>query len=363
MNDTIFLPFHAIAKLDCYHSGAPKAALAFLLLLSVCASTIAAPSVQGVDLVNSVRVDRTNFDYTFVARVKIDASSYSNASFVVTSGATGISVRKSTVSLGSVDAGTSIRTQDTFIIRQDRTVPFDYKALTFTFNGTVTGIGTEATPVQIGTVTFVEQAGRPGHPATLPISSENPEAGTQTMLKADVFGNPIGVNYQCVSANGQLLSQGQLSDSKSIHADSTAYFTTITVPNQPFRIRLLAQSAGGEVVSWQSARLMTPPQYSIRLIPAKSFLDKGEATSIKFRLVSSHGSGNYVISLKLPPGFTGNTGPWDVALAQGIPSEIVTTISAPNAGSDYSIYTISAQSGPQGDLLHVQNSNAELIVK
>jgi hypothetical protein len=112
-------------------------ALALSLLLPAWVVT-AKPSIEGYDLVRSVRVDRTNFDYSYRIRVQGDGFTYTGATIEVASKSivTGTTVVKSTVNVGQLDAEEFVRTSDVFTIRQDRTRPLDPSALTFSFKGT-----------------------------------------------------------------------------------------------------------------------------------------------------------------------------------------------------------------------------------
>lgn len=99
----------------------------------------AAASVTNISLVSSTRVGRTTFDYTYTIAVQNGTPALNQAQATVTSSSAATQVIKGAVSLGTLAAGATTASSDTFTIRQDRTVPFNPAALTWTVTGTPVG--------------------------------------------------------------------------------------------------------------------------------------------------------------------------------------------------------------------------------
>ncbi|MBC7957406.1 MAG: hypothetical protein H7Y33_16250 [Cytophagales bacterium] len=112
------------------------------LLWALAAFTVFAPSlaqaaaeVTGQQLVSSVRSGRTSFDYTYRITVRNGTPALTAAQASVRSNSTATQVLKSSVALGDLQAGATITSTDTFVIRQDRSLPFNPAALLWTVSG------------------------------------------------------------------------------------------------------------------------------------------------------------------------------------------------------------------------------------
>lgn len=118
-----------------------RAWLATLMLLALLAPTFAqaAAEVTGLQLVSSVRVGRTSFDYTYKIAVTNGSPALNGAQAAVRSTAAATQILKGTVALGNLAAGAAITSTDTFTLRQDRTVAFNPTALVWTVTGTEVG--------------------------------------------------------------------------------------------------------------------------------------------------------------------------------------------------------------------------------
>jgi hypothetical protein len=322
--------------------------------------------VEGFDLVDSVRVDRTHFDYSYTLRVRGDARSYATGTFTVTSTAATSQIMKGGVAVGGVDAGSFVRTNDVFTVRQDRTVPLDTTALKFAFSGSPTGVDPSASDpaaVRIGQVAFLESGGRPLHEGSFPIASENPTAGANLILRANLFGSVANASFALIGASGQTLWQGALAAPNPAELASPRYVAGVTVPAQPFRIRVVAIASNGHTVSWTSAKLFVPPAYSMAIAPAKGVLAQGESVATDIVLTSTTASGFYVIALILPAGFASSAGPWTIALAPGARVDLSTTITAPISGEPFRRYTIGVRAAPSGSPSDAQLTNVRVLIE
>ena len=184
-----------------------------LLLLGGVSSAWAAATVTGINQVSSTRVGRTTFNYTYTINLTNGTSALSNAVATVTSNAAGTTIVQGTVALGTLAAGASITSTNTFTLQQDRLVPFNPASLIWTVTGTpvdlvpnVVGLtqaaassAISAAGLVLGTVTQQSSTSV----ASGNVISESPIAGTQVNQGSAVnlvvsSGGGIGnqINFQ-----------------------------------------------------------------------------------------------------------------------------------------------------------------------
>lgn len=318
------------------------------------------PSIEGYDLVSSVRVDRTIFDYSYRVRLQGDAYTYANATVTVApkSVVTGTVVTKPLVTIGQLDAGSFVRTSDVFTIRQDRTYAFDPSQLILRFAGTPDLGSSAAGAARVGAVAFVEDGGRPGHEGTFKIQGGDPPAGAARGLTADVYGSPNAVTYQMLSATGSVLVQGSM-----LLVDTSRYIAEVSVPTVPFQLQVSATGADGKVSRWASSRLFTPAPFDLRISPASAALDKGESVQLTLVVKSASASGAYVLSLLLPAGFTAGASSWVVNLSPGQSAQVITTLVAPLNSENLKFSTLVATIAPSTTPQKTWQSQLKVMVQ
>jgi len=315
------------------------ASLAVVAGLLVPPGVRAEPTVVGYELVSSVRVSRTLFDFTYRVQIEGDVHSLRNAELVVTSNRSATQVFDGTIAVGDLDAGRFVRPSDTFTIRQDRTVAFDRNALSFTFSGQESGVATAPDGLRIGPLEFVESGGRPDHEGTFPIQGANPTAGAEISMQVDVYGDVVHASYEMLDGTGQVLIHGVLSRTPD-ELNSPCFAASVTIPGVPFRVAIVALGTNSEALSWQSA-LYTPPTTALHIAPATAILTKGQTIPLILHVTSS-ATGTWSVRLQLPPGFTGNAGPWVVTVSPGQTSDVSTTLTAPASGKPFARYVLVA---------------------
>jgi hypothetical protein len=323
----------------------------------------AAPNVEGFDLVSSVRTGRTTFNYTYTLRFQVDNQNYSGASFTMTSTNPATTVVQGNVPLGNLDAETFIRTTSTFTIQQDRTAPFDPTALHFAFAGTVAGVASGASNVQIGTVDFLVQAGRPLHEGNFPMQTANPVAGATLFLRADVFGSVSSVSFQFVSPSNQTLASGPMTMAPTSLASVPRYLSAVAIPSQPFRIQITAVDKSGVSTTRTSATVYNPSPLDIQIAPSAAEVPRGQAIPTQIVLSSVTANGAYNVSLLVPAGWANSSGAWTVTLTPGAASTINTTLTAPSTGQPYTYYTLTAVVSPVGNAAHQQTANLVFTIE
>jgi hypothetical protein len=151
-----------------------------LLIASVsiwASDTYAAATVVGQTLLSAVRSGRTTFDYTYTVTLMNSAPALNSATINVTSSAPSTVVLKSVVSVPALAASTTTTTTDTFVIRQDRLVPFSWSSIVFTV---IPGPG----PVAQGQITAAVGG-------TISVTDPgDPLLGTKVVIPPGALGDP-----------------------------------------------------------------------------------------------------------------------------------------------------------------------------
>lgn len=319
---------------------------------------LATPMVEGFDLISATRVDRTKFDYRYSLRVQGDVNSYSNSSFTVASNALSTVVIKGLVTLGSVDPGSFFRSTDTFVLRQDRTVPFDSSNITFKFSGTPPIPPQSAAP-RIGAAIFMRQGGRPGHEGYFSIQSDSPSAGANLILKVGVDGAATSVQYSFIGQDGRALTTGAMLPTA---APLPWYTASVQIPVQSFNLSIVALGPTGVISTWTSARQFSPTGYTVELKPQTGLFQKGQSIPVSIVINSALTTGSYSVSVLLPTGFAGNTGPWTVFLSPGSSTVLSANIIAPSSGEPFQRYTLGVLAFPVGSPVNSSISNLNVMV-
>ncbi len=96
-----------------------------VLLLVAASSAWGQATVTGMNQVSSTRVGRTTYDYTYTINVANGSPGLTNAVATVTSSAAATVIVQGSVALGTLAAGASITSTNTFTLQQDRLVPFN----------------------------------------------------------------------------------------------------------------------------------------------------------------------------------------------------------------------------------------------
>lgn len=318
--------------------------VATMALTAWCTSlpVLGEPYVEGLDLVSTVRSNRTTSDFIYRLKIRADSTSYTGALFTVTSTAAATVVIDGAVNIGDLDATRFVRPVDTFTLRQDRTVPFNPSALQFSFAGVAATGSNSAAGVSFGPLQFMEQGGRPYHEGSFAIQGDNPVAGANIALAATIFGNVTAASYRFISSSGQTLAQGALSRYPQDLIASPRFVSIVSVPLEPFRVEIDAIGANSQNSLWRTS-LYSPPQAGLEIRPATGLLTKGQEIPVVLRIRSSTATGPYSLRLLLPAGFTGPTGPWVVTLSPGQTLDVSTMLTTPAMGANVTRYTLAAE--------------------
>lgn len=330
-----------------------------LLFATSLAAQAGSPSVEGIDLISSKRIDRTTFDFVFALRINADSKNYDSGTFSAKIDSVGSTLIKDKVSVGRIDAGSFFRTTDTITIRQDRTYPFNKDKLIFTFDGKLAASSNPSIGPKIGQVKFFELAGRPGHQGSLPITTDSPVAAAALTLQAALYGDIAQATYQFRDSNGVALTGGEL-----VHTNSELawYSANIVVPNKAFTVEINATGNDGKQNTWQS-KLFTPQTLTAKLVPATGVFKYGQTIPASIRVVSASATGDFVISINRPSDFTGDAGPWTVSVTPGKTIDIPIKIIPPASGPRSSFYTLGLAYAPKLQPQNVQFSNLEFFAK
>ncbi|MGP8323663.1 MAG: choice-of-anchor L domain-containing protein [Methanosarcinaceae archaeon] len=111
-----------------------RAAFVFTIsLLILCVGTASAELVIDLNyqLVSSIRVGRTAYDYTYQVSIINNGSDVQNVTAAVSSGSLNTTIIDGDVNFGDIPAGSTVAGTDTFTIRQNRSYAFDPNSLTW----------------------------------------------------------------------------------------------------------------------------------------------------------------------------------------------------------------------------------------
>lgn len=102
-------------------------------LLILCVGTASAELVidQNYQLVSSIRVGRTAYNYTYQVNITNNGSDVQNVTAAVSSGSLNTTIIDGGVNFGDIPAGSTVVGTDTFTIRQNRSYAFDPNSLTW----------------------------------------------------------------------------------------------------------------------------------------------------------------------------------------------------------------------------------------
>lgn len=340
-----------------------RMALLAMLLPALCPLSAADPVVEGIDLVSSVRIDRTRFDYTYRLRVQGDGAGYTDGVFTVDTkpGVTGTRISKPNVAIGRIDAGEFLRSTDNFVLRQDRQVPFDRNDLVFTFNGRPAASSDPAALNRpaVGTVELLESRAVPGHSAsTAPIQSSQPSFGQKIVARVALLGEVTSANYALRTEAGSTLAAGALTRATP---DAAWFHAGFVVPAIPFMLTVNATGSSGHTTTW-SSRTYTPIPLLVRLIPESAIVRFGKPAALHLEIESTT-AGTYDLSvLPLPAGFTAPAMRKTLHVPPGRMS-VPVEIRPPAGGSAFTFHTISMSISRIGEQSPLQTLSVRLLLE
>lgn len=223
------------------------------LVLALPAIADAAARVTGMTLLSAVRVDRTNYEYTYSITVVNDGAGLGIAKATVHSSAPSTKIIKNTVEVGRLAANTTVTSTDTFTLRQDRNFAFSPASLKWTVTDDSVSGGSPTLEITISDQ-VVPPSGTVAIAPTLRDGSGNviSNTGYQFVVTVapvgQVFGNvPVvaGLNVSFPKLAKKLLNQDTVIDpageySSTDPSDSNygfetggTYRVTVTVPGLP----------------------------------------------------------------------------------------------------------------------------------
>ena len=111
-------------------------ALIALLVVQWAGAQQIAPYVDGLTLVSSQRFDRDRTDFVYRIRVINPGGALTAAAAFVTSSSASTVIIDNEVTIGTLAAGSTFNSTDTFTLRQNRTAPFNPASLSWRILGT-----------------------------------------------------------------------------------------------------------------------------------------------------------------------------------------------------------------------------------
>jgi hypothetical protein len=108
------------------------------LLVSQCAN--AEIRVTARTLINSTRVNLTEYDYTYLVTVQNLGAAATHLTAVVTSFAPATKVQAGNLTFPDIPAGATVNSRNTYTVRQDRTAPIDHSLVRLAFSAISTPV-------------------------------------------------------------------------------------------------------------------------------------------------------------------------------------------------------------------------------
>ncbi len=229
-------------NLSCEFSSLRRLGLAVLLFIAT-SSAWGQASVTGMNQVSSTRVGRTTYDYTYTINVANGSPGLSNAVATVTSSAAATVIVQGSVSLGTLAAGASTTSTNTFTLQQNRLVAFDPTALSWTITGTpfdvvpnVVGLRQSAASTAITAASLAIGSTSQQSSTTVTsgnVISQSPVAGTQvaagSAVSVVVSSGPPQVAVPNVVGLGQAAVSGVLTTAGLVLGSVTQQSSTMVM--------------------------------------------------------------------------------------------------------------------------------------
>ena len=129
---------------------------------------------------------------------------------------------------------------------------------------------------------------------------------------------------------------------------SEDFYFGVTIPEEPFRIEI-----GGLASTGQPYRIVSdvyyPAPLRLKLLPSSGLISRNEGVTLNIQATASTTDITYTVKLVLPPGVTGNVGPWEINPKKGesitIPVGRITAVD----GESFDRLTIKAVATPTKD--------------
>ena len=247
----------------------PLRRLGLAILICVAASSAwGQATVTGMNQVNSTRVGRTTYDYTYTINVTNGSPALSNVVATVTSSAAATIIVQGSVPLGTLAAGANSTSTNTFTLQQDRLVQFDPTQLVWKVTGTpVDVVPNVAGNTQAAAATAIVGAGLVVGIVTSASSSSVPSGSVISQSP------PAGASAASGSAVNLTVSTGPAS---------------VTVPN----VVNLTQAAASAAIASASLTVGTISSASSSSVPSGSVISQSPsagASAASGSAVNLHG--------------------------------------------------------------------------
>jgi hypothetical protein len=322
----------------------------FLCILAPLAAH-AAPSVTGYELISSARADRTRFDYTYRVRMLNDGGELRNVRGQVTSTSAATQIIDAQVSFGDVAAGAAAASQDSFVLRQDRTVAFNPNALQWAITGDPPPPPPpppeeEFTlePIRVTRLEVVEPGGRPEHEVHEAVDGSLVSFNGPAQALVVASGSMENVVLQAVNSSNAVLSSIPLTPrfAKPSGLDHIGAFARPTVA---FRLRLTGQRVGGTSFEFLSRSYSVSDVYVGALSPI-SWVAPGTSVQFPAQVLNLGPAATFRVTTTQAAPSSATVSPDLVTLGTGESANVTVTVQAmtPNAGDRSAVnVTVRAQ--------------------
>ncbi len=328
-------------------AGLWRARFLFLCVLAPLAAH-AAPSVTSYELISSLRAGRTTFDYTYRVRMLNDGGELRNVRGQVTSTSSATQIIDAQVSFGDVAAGAAAASQDTFVLRQDRSVAFNPNALQWAITGDLPPPPPEEEftlePIRVTRLEVVELGGRPEHEVHEAVDGSLVSFNGPAQALVVASGNMENATLQAVNSSGAVLSSIPLTPrfAKPSGLDHVGAFPR---PAVPFRLRLRGQRAGGASFEFLSRSYSVSDVYVGALSPVP-WVAPGTSVQFAAQVLNLGPAATFRVTTTQAAPSSATVSPDLVTLGTGESANVTVTLQAmtPNIGDRSAVnVTVRAQ--------------------
>jgi hypothetical protein len=314
----------------------------------------ATPSVTSYELVSSARAGRTTFDYTYRVRMLNDGGELLNVRGQVTSTSAAMQIIDAQITFGDVAAGAAAMSQDTFVLRQDRSVAFNPSALQWAISGEAPPPPPPPPPppeeeftlepVRVTRLEVVELGGRPEHGVHEAVDGSLVSFNGPAQALVVASGSLENAALQAVNSSGAVLSSIPLTP-RFAKPGGLDHVGTFTRPTVPFRLRLTGQRTGGASFEFLSRQYNVSNVYVGVLAPI-SWVAPGTAVQFPAQVLNLGPAATFRVTTTQAAPSSATVSPDLVTLGTGESATVTVTVQAmtPNTGDGSAVnVTVRAQ--------------------
>jgi hypothetical protein len=310
-------------------AGLWRARFLFLCVLAPLAAH-AAPSVTSYELISSLRAGRTTFDYTYRVRMLNDGGELRNVRGQVTSTSAATQIIDAQVTFGDVAAGAAAQSQDTFVLRQDRSVAFNPNALQWAITGDPPPPPPEEAfilePVRIVRLDVAQPGGRPEHEILEPLQGSLVTSASTALANVVLSGAIDSLTIDVVNTSGAVLGIVPVAVPMP-SAEGVDMSASFSRPTTSFRLRASGERTNGGHFELFS-RVYSISDVQVRLLPPLTFVAAGTSVDLPVQVINHGAPATFRMTGTLTPPSTVTFSQDTVVLGTGQSAELTAFVQA-----------------------------------